>query len=351
MVRKIKKTGVVLPFRKNIFQIKINKSIEIVIVHNPGKKNFHQDNVGIILEENKILKILSKRYTDVSITKIDNKKDLDRLLKRKPDLVFSGVKYFNFNDKKIWLNDCLEAYDIPYIASSRTALDNESDKNLAKKLVLKAKIKTADFFVTEPDQHQHESSIPISFPLFIKPVKGGDSRGIDSNSIVYNFSSFKKKVLEIKTKHNLSSLVETYLPGKEYSVGIFQDSINGTLRAMPIEIIIKKNINGHCILDFDVKKDDEEKVIAVTNKKISRKLSELAKKAFKALGGKSLGRIDIKMNHQGVPHFMEANLMPGLRRGYFYRSCSLNLDMNYDDMILNIANTGLSSNYSYNIKT
>ena len=341
---KIKKTCVVLPFRKNIFQIKINKSIEIVIVHNPGEKNFHQDNVGIILEENKILKILSKRYTDVSITKIDNKKDLDRLLKRKPDLVFSGVKYFNFNDKKIWLNDCLEAYDIPYIASSRTALDNESDKNLAKKLVLKAKIKTADFFVTEPDQHQHESSIPISFPLFIKPVKGGDSRGIDSNSIAYNFSSFKKKVLEIKTKHNLSSLVETYLPGKEYSVGIFQDSINGTLRAMPIEIIIKKNINGHCILDFDVKKDDEEKVIAVTNKKISRKLSELAKKAFKALGGKSLGRIDIKMNHQGVPHFMEANLMPGLRKGYFYRSCLLNLDMSYDEMIFNIANTGLSSN-------
>ena len=340
---RIKKDGVVLPLRKNIFQIKINKSIEIVIVHNPGEKNFHQDNVGIILEENKILKILSKRYTDVSITKIDNKKDLDRLLKRKPDLVFSGVKYFNFNNKKVWLNDCLEANDIPYIASSRTALDNESDKNLAKKLVLKAKIKTADFFVTEPDQHQHESSIPISFPLFIKPVKGGDSRGIDSNSIAYNFSSFKKKVLEIKTKHNLSSLVETYLPGKEYSVGIFQDSINGTLRAMPIEIIIKKNINGHCILDFDVKKDDEEKVIAVTNKKILKKLSKLAKKAFKALGGKSLGRIDIKMNHQGVPHFMEANLMPGLRKGYFYRSCLLNLDMSYDDMIFSIANTGLSS--------
>jgi D-alanine-D-alanine ligase len=341
---KTKKTGVVLPFRKNIFQIKINKSIEIVIVHNPGEKNFHQDNVGIILEENKILKIICNRYNDFLITKINNKKDLDRLLKRKPDLVFSGVKYFNFNNEKVWLNDCLEAYDIPYIASSRTALDNESDKNLAKKLILKARIKTADFFVTEPEQHPNKSSIPISFPLFIKPIKGGDSRGIDSNSIAYNFASFKKKVLEIKTKHNLSSLVETYLPGKEYSVGIFQDSINGTLRAMPIEIIIKKNINGHCILDFDVKKDDEEKVIAVTDEKILKKLSSLAKKSFKALGGKSLGRIDIKMNHQGVPHFMEANLMPGLRKGYFYRSCLLNLDMNYDDMIFNIANTGLSSN-------
>ena len=43
---------------------------------------------------------------------------------------------------------------------------------------------------------------------------------------------------------------------------------NGSLRAMPIEIIVKKNMNGHCILDFDVKKDDEEKVIAVTDIKI-----------------------------------------------------------------------------------
>jgi D-alanine-D-alanine ligase len=56
-----------------------------------------------------------------------------------------------------------------------------------------------------------------------------------------------------------------------------------------------------------------------------------------------LGRIDIKMNHLGVPHFIEANLMPGLRKGYFYRSCVLNLDMSYEDMIFSIANTGLSS--------
>ena len=55
---KNKKNWCSFTFKKNIFQIKINKSIEIVIVHNPGEKNFHQDNVGIILEENKILKIL-----------------------------------------------------------------------------------------------------------------------------------------------------------------------------------------------------------------------------------------------------------------------------------------------------
>ena len=127
--QKQKKKGVILPFAvNNIFQIKINKSIEIVIVPNPGEKNAHQDNVGIILEENKILNILLKRYKHVLITVINTKKDLIKLAKRKPDLVFSGVKYFNFNGEKIWLNDYLETNHIPYIASSKKALDNESEE-------------------------------------------------------------------------------------------------------------------------------------------------------------------------------------------------------------------------------
>ena len=49
------------------------------------------------------------------------------------------------------------------------------------------------------------------------------------------------------------------------------------------------------------------------------------------------------MDQLGVPHFIEANLMPGLRKGYFYRSCVLNLDMSYENMIFSIANTGLAS--------
>jgi len=341
----ISTTAAIIPFKKNnIFPInKANKSIEIVVVPNFGDVNAHQDNVGIILEEKKILRILSNRYKNVLITEINSEEDLEKLAIRKPDLVFSGVKYFHFNNRNIWLNDYLEMYDIPYIASSKAALDNESDKNRAKKIMQKAKIKTADFFITTPGEYKTLLSIPIAFPLFIKPVTGGDSRGIDANSIVYDFLSFKAKVLDIKLKHNLPSLVEKYLPGKEYSVGIIEDSVNGNLRAMPIEIVVKKNMNGHRILDFDVKKDDEERVIIVTDIKIFNKLSKLAKASFKALGGKSLGRIDIKMNHRSVPHFIEANLMPGLRKGYFYRSCLLNLNMSYEQMILTVADNGLSS--------
>jgi D-alanine-D-alanine ligase len=336
--------GNILPLKKkNIIPIKVNKKIEIVVVPNLGEPNSHQDNVGIILEEKKIQRILSKRYRHVLIAEINSMDDLEQLVKRKPDLVFSGVKYFYFNNKKIWLNDYLEIFSIPYIASSKAALDNESDKNRAKNIMQLNKIRTADFFITNPGEHIKESSIPIKFPLFIKPITGGDSRGIDKNSLVFNFEEFTAKVLDIKLKLNTSSLVETYLAGKEYSVGIFEDSVDGSLRAMPIEIIVKKNIDGYCILDFDVKKNDEEEVVLVSDNEIFKKLSDIAKNSFIALGGKSLGRIDIKMDHLGEPHFVEANLMPGLRKGYFYRSCVLNLDMSYDDMIFSIANTGLSS--------
>jgi len=335
--------NILLSKKKYFYPNKIDKTIEIIIVPKLADITANQKNVGIVLDEKLILKILSKRYRNDSITEINTENDLKKLALRKPDLVFSGVKYFYFADGIIWLNDYLELHDILYIASNRTALHNEHDKSIAKKIVQKANIRTADFFTTEPGEHQNEKSIPISFPLFIKPLTGGDSRGVDANSIVYDFLSFQAKVLDIKRKHNLRSLVETYLSGKEYSVSILQDHSNGNLKAMPIEIVVKKNINGHRILDYNIKKNDQEKVIAVTDSKIYNQLSDLSRDAFKALGGKSLGRIDIKMNHIGVPHFIEANLMPGLRKGYLYRACLFNLGMSYEQMILTIADNGLSS--------
>ena len=306
--KQILTTDATLPFKKNILPNKIDKTIEIVIVPKLADITANQKNVGIILDEKLILEILSKRYRNVSITEIITENDLKKLALRKPDLVFSGVKYFYFADGIIWLNDYLELHNILYIASNRTALHNEHDKSIAKKIIQKANIRTANFFTTEPGEHQNEMSIPIAFPLFIKPLTGGDSRGVDTNSIVYDFLSFQAKILDIKRKHNLRSLVETYLSGKEYSVGILQDHSNENLEAMPIEIVTKRNINGHRILDYDIKVGDHEKVIKVLNSKIFNQLSDLSKNAFTALNGKSLGLIDIKMDYLGVPYLLKLTL-------------------------------------------
>ena len=320
---------------------KISKSIEIVTVPKPSDMTKNRENIGIALDEAVVLGIFSKRYERVIVTEIKAQDDLDRMVARNPDLVFSGVKYFEFDSETLWLNDFLDRFGITYIASGRKALGRESNKDRAKDIMQKAGIATAHFFTSCPGEHPTESSLPIAFPLFIKPITGGDSRGVDANSVVTDFPSFVAKVAEIENNQQSRSLVETYLSGKEYSVGIFEDHATGFLTAMPIEIIVEKNQDGNRILDFDIKRNDFEKVVAVTDREIHKKLSDMAKSAFKALGGKSIGRIDIMMNHDHTPHFIEANLMPGLRKGYFYRSCSLNLNMNYDQMILRIADNGL----------
>ncbi len=321
---------------------KINKSIEIITVAKPSDMTENQRNVGIVLDVRSILKILSEYYESVTVTQIDRLDDLERLVARNPDLVFSGVKYFEFDGKVLWLNDYLDRFGIRYMASNKTALDLESNKSRAKDIMRDAGIATAHYFTTCPGEHPTEDSIPIAFPLFVKPITGGDSRGVDAKSVVNNFAEFVAKVVEIQSTQGTRSLVETYLSGKEYSVGVFEDFATGFLTAMPIEIIVEENANGNRILDYDIKKNDSEKVIAVTNSGIHKQLSDLAKAAFQALGGKSFGRIDIMMNCNEVPHFVEANLMPGLRKGYFYRSCFLNQHMSYEQMILKIANNGLS---------
>lgn len=333
------------PFYQNFddFPQKTNKTIEIVVVPKIPSTNNRQENIGITIDENIILGILSKHYLNVVITEINTQDDLNNLILRKPDLVFSGVKYFHFNGKNIWLSDYLQSHGVGCIASNKKALNNEYDKALAKDIMKKENIATADYFVTKPGEYLTKESIPIKFPLFIKPLSSGDSIGIDANSVVYDFKNFEAKVLDIYHNKKYHSLVEQYLSGKEYSVGILVDKSNDSIQAMPIEIIVKPNKNGHCILDFDIKTNDYEKVVAVTDLKIHRQLSDLAKNAFKALGGELLGRIDIRMDSNKTPYFIEANLMPGLRKGYFYRACLLNLDMSYEKMILTIAANGLSA--------
>ena len=319
---------------------KQTKSIEIITSPRSKAPNKHQKNIGIVLDEKRILALLSQRYQDVRVSEITTETDLQNVLQRRPDLVFSGVRYFNFGGTDIWLSDCLDQSGIAYITSSRQALEREAQKSRAKDIVQKAGLQTAQYFTAVPGQYATAAFLPIAFPLFLKPVVGGDSRGIDELSYVYDFEGFKAKVAAINSKQNKATLAETFLAGREFTVGVFKDCITNKYTAMPIEVVAVQNQNGHRILDFDIKRNDEEQVLAVSHPLLRKQLSTMAQGAFAALGGKSFGRIDIKMDHNGVLHFIEANLMPGLGEGYFYQSCLLNLKMSYAQMIHRIAANG-----------
>lgn len=298
-------------------------------------------NVGIKLDETLILEILSKNYENVVITIIENENDLKSLIKRKPDLVFSGIKYFSFNDKEIWLCDYLQKNNINYITSNKEALNCVCDKNKTKLLIKEANIKTANFFTTQPNEHEIESLLPVTFPLFLKPILRENNQGINPESVVFDFKKYQAKVLEIYNNFQSRTLVENYLSGKEYSVSILENKSKNILIVLPIEIIAVKNKNGHRILDSEAKENNLEELVMVTDRKIYRELCNVAINSFKALGGKTMGRINIRTSYNGILSFMEANFMPELNDGYFYKSFFLNENINYEQMILKIADAGI----------
>jgi len=119
---------------------KINKYIEIVTTPNSLTKTDMKDDLNVEL----ILEILSKNYEKVLVTTIKNEDDLKTLITKKPDLVFSRIKYFNLKKEKIWFSDYLKKHNIDYISSNKNAFENEYDKNLAKVIAIDEDGKESD---------------------------------------------------------------------------------------------------------------------------------------------------------------------------------------------------------------
>lgn len=320
---------------------KQNKHIEVVISQLSGL------NIMTHGSCNEICNVLKNHFTEVEATVIKEKADLENLIKRKPDLVFLGVKYVGFTENakrrespdKIWLSEYLESKGINHTASKAVAIKLEFDKILAKEVMLKNDINTAPFFVAEPGQYK---KLPLQFPLFIKPIYEGNGKGIDKNSIVTNFDDFGAKVESIHKEFKSPSLVEKYLSGREFTVGIFDAVSNEGKTAMPVEIKASDN-SGNKILSFEAKTEDNERLIPVKDVKEHGRISGFAKNAFTALGARDYGRIDIRMDENGVLFFLEANLLPGLnpRKSYFIKTCKINEQGNYEEAILRIAETAL----------
>ncbi len=323
--------------------MKINKHIEIV------RTNILSCSSMSHTSAIKIQEILSRHYTNVTVSVVNNLIDLELIVRSKPDLVFLGLKRLELvlkNNKltEIWLANYLEKNQISYTGSRAAAVQFDFDKASAKEIVSSVGIPTANSFTTLPNDYTHANGLPLNFPLFIKPLSTGGGNGVDPQSVVRSFSEYEIKVSEIFEKFGAKSLVEEYLTGREFSVAILDDISGGEPMLMPIEIITEPNINGDRVLGSRVKIEDHELVIGVNNNHIKNEICKLALAAYRALGGRDLARIDIRMDKDGKANFLGANFVPGPGTRYFAGACQINLDIAYEAVLLKIVGLGLSRN-------
>ncbi len=295
---------------------------------------------------------LIEKYTHVNFNIIRTKSDLDKIIFRKPDLVFTGIKYVIFNEneitknskEKIWISEYFDNAGINYTGSGKEAIELEFSKDAAKRKVAEFGVNTAPYFIAKPGMYKTADELPVSFPLFIKPLREGDGKGIGNDSIVYNFESYQNKVQSIHTLFKQSALVEKYLSGREFTVSILGLDFNNEPKALPIEITFSdKNLYSK-ILGYETKKENNEIVKAIENEDIFDIVVSIAKRSFIALGAKDFGRIDIIMDENDCPYFLEANLVPGMTQrpndidcSYFPRACFINNHITYQETVQEIA--------------
>ncbi len=324
---------------------KIQKHIEIMCSAVPRLNSLTKKSCNAIYDT------LARHYQEVGISIVDNLSDIQELVAKQPDLVFIGMKFVPLNPElgvndpeKVWIMDILDECGIAYTGSSQASHELEYYKHVAKQRVLDAGLMTSPFCVVSQNQSIEQKDVILTYPVFIKPTNRGGGSGIDSNSVAHNFAGIKSKVSSLAAVLRSDSLVEQYLPGREFSVAILKDDCAESYVVMPLELIAPPNKQGLRFLSAQVKAADTESFAEVVDMDIKNRITTLALDVFHALGARDYGRIDIRLDAAGTPHFLEANLIPSLLRDYgnFPKACKLNLGMDYETMLLHIVRLGLA---------
>lgn len=315
-------------------------NIEIITTPNETLK---ESGFGSFVACNDVLRNIQGMGHEARVSVCKNKRDLADVVKRSPDLVILAVKYVPIPyEEDIWLTDYFAQFKINFTGSLREVLKFDSNKVLAKTHLTNKGIKTARYFMAVPEQFNDQDSLPLSFPLFIKPLDAANGNGIDDLSYVTNFAQYQSKVVSLFNTFNQPVLVEEYLDGREFTVAIIK-APNKELIISAVEVIPPISTYGLRILGAKAKKDDSETLNEIADEEMKSRVSILAKNAFHALGVRDYGRIDIKTDNHGECFFMEANLVPGMTQGssYFPQACILANGFTYTQVIKHLISGGL----------
>lgn len=230
------------------------------------------------------------------------------------DVIFNSCTGINNKNEQANIVGMLELLDIPIVGSNLMTQVTSLNKENAKSAFEAAGVNVSPFqtFYTVDTPLDDD----LEFPLFVKPVREGSAVGITNDSLVNNETELRTQVAEILENYDQPALVEGYLPGREFSVGVLGTE---NPEVLPIlEVIVPAEKYGSTIQTVDVKAQNG--VIREVPANISDELAEDIKDAvirsFEALNCSEYARIDVKLDEDGQPNVIELNAIPALEEGY-----------------------------------
>jgi D-alanine-D-alanine ligase len=225
---------------------------------------------------------------------------------KKWDLVFNIAEGLYGDGRESVVPAILDQYRIPYVFSGPVILGMSLNKYLTRLIVASAGVPVSPgILISKPGDID---KCNLNYPLFIKPVSEGTGKGITEKNLLRSPEELKEVAEFLLDRFNQPALVEEYLPGREFTVGLI-GSGDDAVAIGGMEIICKDNLPYS--VEFKENYKEFCKYIPMDNG-FADKCKSVALEAWKALGGVDGGRVDVKADRNGKICFIEVNPLAGL---------------------------------------
>jgi len=241
---------------------------------------------------------------------------IDRIRKGPIDIVFNIAEGIGGRNREAHIPALLEFLNIPYTGSDPLTLSLTLDKAMAKRMVMSQNIPTPRF--KKIDKMNDLDGLDLHYPLFIKLCYEGSSKGVRLDSKILDPRSLEEKTRSLLETYGSPLIIEEFVKGPEFTVGILGNEDPFVLGVMQIEI--KGNPPEESIYSLEIKREWEEKVRyhcpPSIDQDLLKKIEEVALRSYRALECRDVSRVDIRIGEDHIPYFLEINPLPGLSPVY-----------------------------------
>jgi D-alanine-D-alanine ligase len=225
------------------------------------------------------------------------------------DLVFNFCEGMYGLGREALVPALLDAYRIPYTFSDPVVLAVSLHKGLTKRVVRDAGVLTPDFAMVE--SLDDVAAVKLHFPLFAKPVAEGTGKGVTPRSRIENADELRAMCASLLETYHQPVIVEEYLPGREFTTAIIGTGPDAeAVGTMEVIFLETAEANAYTYVNKEYC-DDRVRYELARGSELAE-CSRLALQAWRALGARDAGRLDIRMDAEGRPNFIEVNPLAGM---------------------------------------
>ena len=262
--------------------------------------------------------------SNVDAIRLDLKKNnIDKINEINPDRVFIVLHGKGGEDGDI--QRYLDNLSIPYTGSDSKSSEICMNKRTTKKILLENNIPTPFFKKIDENHEYKDIENNFNYPFVIKPSSEGSSIGVH---IVDNKESCQKAIDENKEISN-DFIVEQYVDGNEYTVGIIDNIALPSIKLVP----------PGKFYDYDAKYNSSETQYICPSgldKDMEDYIRKLSLKCFKTLNCKGWGRVDLIIDSENNPWIIELNTVPGMTKHSLVPMAAKQNNISFDDLVIKI---------------